>query len=90
MLCFTLKIWEFTSEWHPLFQITNSSPVLYLLLSNLYTVALGQNFPLVVMFSSSDSAEIEKWIEKPPIAINQMVFFLSLDDMQVFETYQVT
>ena len=61
-----------------------------LLLSHLYTVALGQNFPVVVMFSSSDSAEIEKWIEKPPIAINQMVFFLSLDDMQVFETYQVT
>ena len=60
-----------------------------ILLSNLYTVALGQNFPVIVMFSS-DSAEIEKWIEKPPIAINQMVFFLSLDDMQVFETYQVT
>ena len=52
-------------------------------------MALGQNFPVIVMFSS-DSAEIEKWIEKPPIAINQMVFFLSLDDMQVFETYQVT
>ena len=53
-------------------------------------MALGQNFPVIVMFSSSDSAEIEKWIEKPPIGINQMVFFLSLDDMQVFETYQVT
>ena len=51
-------------------------------------MALGQNFPVVVMFS--DSAEIENWIEKPPIGINQMVFFLSLDDMQVFETYQVT
>ena len=69
---------------------TKEYPRFYLLLSNIYTVALGQNFPVVVMFSSSDSAEIEKWIEKPPIAINQMVFFLSLDDMQVFETYQVT
>ena len=26
MLCFTLKFWGFTSDWHPLFQIPNSSP----------------------------------------------------------------
>ena len=26
MLCFTLKIWGFTSVWHPLLQIPNSSP----------------------------------------------------------------
>ena len=26
MLCFTLKIWGFTSDWHPLFQIPNWSP----------------------------------------------------------------
>ena len=27
MLCFTLEFWGFTSDWHPLFQIPNSSPV---------------------------------------------------------------
>ena len=27
MLCFTLEFWGFTSEWHPLVQIPNSSPV---------------------------------------------------------------
>ena len=26
MLCFTLEIWGFTSDWHLLFQILNSSP----------------------------------------------------------------
>ena len=26
MLCFTLKIWGFTSDWQPLFQIPKSSP----------------------------------------------------------------
>ena len=25
-LCFTLKMWGFTSNWHPLFQFPNSSP----------------------------------------------------------------
>ena len=29
ILCFTLKIWEFTSDWHPLFQNCNSSPAYY-------------------------------------------------------------
>ena len=28
MLCFTLEFWGFTSDWHPLFQIPNSSPVI--------------------------------------------------------------
>ena len=27
MLCCTLAFWEFASDWHPLFQISNSSPV---------------------------------------------------------------
>ena len=27
MLCFTLEFWGITSDWHPLFQISNSSPV---------------------------------------------------------------
>ena len=26
MLCFTLEVWGFTSDWHPFFQIPNSSP----------------------------------------------------------------
>ena len=29
ILCFNFKIWVFTSDWHPLFQIPNSSPVYY-------------------------------------------------------------
>ena len=29
MLCCTLEFWGFTSDWHPLFQIPNSSPELY-------------------------------------------------------------
>ena len=26
MVCFTLEVWGFNSDWHPLFQIPNSSP----------------------------------------------------------------
>ena len=28
MLCCTLRFWGFTSDWHPLFQIPNSNPVI--------------------------------------------------------------
>ena len=50
-------------------------------------VALGQNFPVLVIFSAESA--IDLLIEEPPIAINQMIFFLSLNDMIVFEKYQV-
>ena len=29
-LCYTLEFWGFTSDWHPLFQIPNSSPGIFL------------------------------------------------------------
>ena len=42
---------------------------------------------MLVIFSAEST--IGSLTEEPPIAINQMIFFLSLNDMIVFEKYQV-
>ena len=34
MFCYTLEFWGFTCDWHPLFQISNSSPGMHILTLN--------------------------------------------------------
>ena len=50
---------------------------------------IGQKFPVVVIYDNETSEIIDDMLKVPPIQIHQMIFFVNLDSMEVFETYQV-
>ena len=49
---------------------------------------IGQDFPLFVLHNNSQI--VEDILENPPIQIHQMIFFINLQDMTIYEGYQVT
>ena len=49
---------------------------------------IGQDFPLFVIHN--DSQIVEDILEKPPIQVHQMIFFINLQGMTIHEGYQVT
>ena len=70
-LCFTLKIWGFTTDWHPLLQIPNSSPVCKCGCSLLLTINRNRKYAISTtntMYAASfGEYKSDNWSGKPRI-----------------------
>ena len=49
---------------------------------------IGQDFPVFVIHNNSKI--VENILANPPIQVHQMIFFINLLDMNIYESYQVS